>query len=276
MTAKNPNVKPYEVTFSVEQRRAAHITISFINDYYNTSDDPKLKGDRNLFVESVDLEIPPGAASLPESHKFLIPTMPAPGQEKAHARTLLAPFLKRAYRRPVTPAEVERVARFVDLALEQKGTFVEGMQVALQAVLTSPQFLYRWELDDAAKPGQVRGINDYEIASRLSYFLWSSMPDTELFLAAEKGELRDEQKLQQQIVRMLKDWRANALVVNFADQWLQIRNLDEVAPDPKTFPKWTRRIPPADEAGDAEILRGDHEGGPQRVGVARRGLHVPQ
>lgn len=245
VTAKNPSIKPYEISFPIDRRRTANVTISFINDFYDaTNPDLKLRGDRNLFVESVDFESPPGAAALPESHTFFIPTMPEPGQEKAHARKLLAPFLKRAYRRPVTPAEVERVARFVDLALEQKGTFIEGMQVALQAVLTSPQFLYRWELDDAAKPGGVRGINDYEIASRLSYFLWSSMPDTELFLAAEKGELRDEQKLQQQIIRMLKDWRANALVLNFADQWLQIRNLDEVAPDPKVFPKWTDEFRP--------------------------------
>jgi hypothetical protein len=245
VTAKNPHVKPYEITFPIEKARSGSLTISFINDYYDASDNPKLKGDRNLFVESVDLEIPSSAAALPESHKFLIPTMPAPGQEKAHARTLLAPLLKRAYRRPVTPAEVERVARFVDLALEQKGTFIEGMQVALQAILTSPQFLYRWELDDGAtKPGEIRVINDYEVASRLSYFLWNSMPDTELFLAADKGELRDEQQLQKQIVRMMKDWRANALVVNFADQWLQIRNLDEVAPDPKVFPKWIDEFRP--------------------------------
>jgi hypothetical protein len=245
VTAKNPSLKSYEITLPIDRTRTSNVTISFINDYYDTSNDPKLKGDRNLFVESVELEIPSGAAALPESHKFLIPTMPAPGQEKAHARTLLAPFLKRAYRRPVTPAEVERVARFVDLAMAQKGTFVEGMQVALQAVLTSPQFLYRWELDDGAtKPGEVRVINDYEVASRLSYFLWSSMPDTELFLAAEKGELRVEQQLQKQIVRMMKDWRANALVTNFADQWLQIRNLDEVAPDPRIFTKWTEEYRP--------------------------------
>ncbi|HEV7403533.1 MAG TPA: DUF1592 domain-containing protein [Chthoniobacteraceae bacterium] len=246
VTAKNPSLKSYEVSFPIDRRRTSNLTISFINDFYDaTNPDLKLRGDRNLFVESVDFESPPGAAVLPESHKLLIPTMPEPGREKAHARALLAPFLKRAYRRPVTPAEVERVARFVDLALEQKGTFVEGMQVALQAVLTSPQFLYRWELDESVtKPGEIRVINDYEIASRLSYFLWSSMPDTELFLAAEKGELRDEAKLQQQIVRMLKDYRANALTLNFADQWLQIRNLDEVAPDPKTFPKWIDEFRP--------------------------------
>jgi hypothetical protein len=166
--------------------------------------------------------------------------MPAPGQEKAVARELIRPFLERAYRRPVTDTEVERIGAFVDLALKNKGSFLEGMQVAVQAVLCSPQFLFRWELDPGrAQPGEVRDLNDFEVASRLSYFLWSSLPDEQLFTLAKKGELLKGDNLKQQVTRMLADWKSRALVNGFGDQWLQIRNIFEIAPDPKLFPRWS-------------------------------------
>ncbi len=202
---------------------------------------PKLRGDRNVFVKYVEVEGPLGVpADLPESHRLLIhKDAAARRKEHAVARELLAAFLPRAYRRPVTEREVERVARFVDLALEQKASFLEGMQVAVQAVLCSPQFLFRWELDSReAKPGEVRELNDYELASRLSYFLWNSMPDDELFALAAKGELRQNGNLEKQVERMMHDGRAREFADDFADQWLQIHNIWEVEPDPQLFPKW--------------------------------------
>jgi hypothetical protein len=221
------------------------VAVAYLNNYVDLNNpDPKLRGDRNLFVEYVEIQAPPGAApSLPESHKRLITRMPQPGQEHEVAMEILGRFLPEAYRRPVTPAEVERVAKFVDLAQKNGGSFLEGIQTAFQAALCSPYFLYRWELDPASmKAGDTRDLTDYEIASRLSYFLWSTKPDQELFALAAKGELRKPEVLEKQVNRMLHDWRAWALVSNFGDQWLQIRNIWDVSIDPDTFPKWNDEL----------------------------------
>ncbi len=219
------------------------LTIAFLNNYNDTTNpDPKLRGDRNLYVPLVEVTPPAGTSSLPESHRRLISKMPAAGGEAVTARELLRPFLKRAYRRPVTDAEVEKIAGFVDLAMREKGTFLEGMQVAVQATLCSPQFLFRWELDSpeqAVATGGVRDLSDHEVAARLAYFLWSSMPDDDLTALADRGELRKDGNLEKQTARMLKDWRARSLVTSFAGQWLQIRNIWEISPDPQTFPRWS-------------------------------------
>jgi len=213
------------------------VSIAYLNNFNNQQDrDAKVRGDRNLFVEAVEIEAPATAPALPASHQQLITRMPQPGEEHACAKELLGNFARRAYRRPVTDAEVERLAGFVDLALKEKGTFLEGVQTAVQAVLCSPHFLYRWELDDGLKAGEVRELNDFEVASRLSYFLWASMPDEELFGLAAKGLLRKEGNLEKQLARMLKDGRAGALVSSFASQWLQVRGIHEISPDPGLFP----------------------------------------
>jgi hypothetical protein len=169
--------------------------------------------------------------------------LPEPGSEAQVARELLSSFAARAYRRPVAPAEVERLGRLVDGALAEKAPFTEAMGVAVQAVLCSPNFLFRWELDpDALKPGTVRNLNDYEVASRLSYFLWSSMPDDRLFDLAGKGELLKGDALRKEAARMLADSRAQAFVRNFSSQWLQIRAMDEVEIDGVKFPKFNTKL----------------------------------
>ncbi len=216
------------------------LSIAYLNNYVDTKNpDPKLRGDRNLYVNWVEVEPPASAPTLPESHRRLITRMPQTGEEHACAKEILRDFAKRAYRRPVTEDEVERLAHFVDLALAEKGTFLEGVQVAVQAALCSPHFLYRWELDPREiKTGDTRDLTDIEVAARLSYFLWSSMPDAELSGLAERGELRKNGNLEKQAARMLQDWRARQLVNNFAGQWLQIRNIWEATIDPETFPEW--------------------------------------
>jgi len=220
---------------------AQKVAVAYLNNYRDLENpDPKLRGDRNLFVEYLEIQAPPGSSpTLPESHKRLITRMPQPGQEHDVAMEILGRFLPEAYRRPVMPAEVERVAKFVDLARKNGGSFLEGMQTAFQAALCSPYFLYRWELDPVSlKAGESRVLTDYEIASRLSYFLWSTKPDRELFELAAKAELHKPEVLEKQVERMLHDWRAWALVSNFGDQWLQIRNIWDVGIDPDTFSKW--------------------------------------
>src|SRR6185295_8373996 len=116
-------------------------------------------------------------------------------------------------------------------------TFEKSVKIALEAVLVSPHFLFRGELQtDPGNPKSIHPIDEFALASRLSYFLWSSMPDDELFVEAGRGTLRKH--LEPQIKRMLKDTKAVALVDNFSGQWLQIRNLKLVAPDKKLFPEF--------------------------------------
>lgn len=237
--ASEGSVGTYEFTTRLKAGKR-QLEVAYLNNY-NVQDhaDPKLNGDRNLFVQSVDVQGPADfqPAPLPDTHTRLIPEMPPPGEEMAYARKILSDFASRAYRRPAAAAEIERLVKFVELAKAEGGSFTEGIQLAVQAVLVSPKFLFRWELDvGQAGAGEVRPLNAYELASRLSYFLWSSMPDEELFSLAEEGRLNDPEVLQAQVRRMLLDPKSKALVENFAGQWLQLRNLEMVTPDPDLFP----------------------------------------
>ena len=149
---------------------------------------------------------------------------------------ILRTFATRAWRRPVTPAELSRLLRFVDLAAAQEDVPSAGVKLALQAVLVSPHFLYRPEPGGGGAPGTVQPVGDHALASRLSYFLWSSMPDEALLAAAESGGLRTPEGIEQQVRRMLGDPRARALVQNFAGQWLYTRALDPAQGGEGRFP----------------------------------------
>jgi hypothetical protein len=161
-----------------------------------------------------------------------------PGKNPAEAaRKIIGSFARRAFRRPGTPQEVDRLARFVELARKNGDNFETGIQLALQAVLVSPHFLFRIELDrEPNNPKAIHPISEYELATRLSYFLWSSMPDEELFRLAGQGALRKPGTLEGQVQRMLKDAKARSLVDNFSGQWLQTRNLQTANPNPAQFP----------------------------------------
>ena len=159
------------------------------------------------------------------------------------ARADLANLARRAYRRPVTNQEVDGLTRFVKMARQQGDSFEQGMQVAVAAILVSPHFLFRIERDrNPTNPEAAHDLSDFELATRLSYFLWSSMPDDELLHLAAKKKLRIPTILQAQIHRMLADRKAKALVENFGGQWLQLRNLDSVKPDPDRFPMFTEAL----------------------------------
>lgn len=156
------------------------------------------------------------------------------------SRQILERFATQAYRRPVSPDEVKRLLRFVDLADKQGDDAEKGIQLAMQAVLVSPHFLFRIERGQDPNNPDARPIGEFELATRLSYFLWSSMPDAELFRLAGAGNLQKE--LESQVRRMLNDPKANGLVVNFAGQWLQLLNLTAVAPDPDRFPSFDEAL----------------------------------
>jgi hypothetical protein len=155
----------------------------------------------------------------------------------------LRTFATRAYRRPATDEEVKRLARLVRQAAENGDGFETGVKNALTAVLVSPHFLFRIEVDrEPGNPRAVHPITDWELASRLSYFLWSSMPDEELFSLAREKKLRQPGVLEGQVRRMIKDPKAKALADNFAGQWLQTRGLAEFKPDPRQFPAFNDEL----------------------------------
>ena len=164
------------------------------------------------------------------------PSGPAdPGAEQC-ARSILSSLARRAYRRPVTDADLDMLLEFYR-AGRRDGDFERGIQVALERLLASPDFLFRIVEDrqDSA-PGAVYAISDLELASRLSFFLWSSIPDDELLEVASRGELQDEAVLVEQTRRMLADPRSASLITNFAGQWLRLRNLPGIDRDAHLFP----------------------------------------
>jgi mono/diheme cytochrome c family protein len=237
--------KPGVYEIKVPIQGAAHkLTAAYLNNYNETAHpDPKMRGDRNVYLTGVDVIGPMHVKQQPpESFRRIFTHMPSTPEEEAKVtRELLSAFATRAYRRAVSPEEVERLAKLSDAARADKAPFIEAIGVGIQAALCSPHFLFRWELDPAAlKPGDVRNLNDFEIASRVSYFLWSSMPDKELFDLAERGELTKQ--LPQQVARMLKDGRAQAFTRNFSSQWLQIRALNEIEIDRTKFPKFNNQL----------------------------------
>ena len=194
-------------------------------------------------VHHLELEGPPEAAAemVPETHRRIFLKRATKDTEPQVAREVIGTFAKRAYRRPVTPAEVERLMKLYELGKKNGETFEGSVQQALKAVLVSPHFLFRGELQpEPDNPKAVHLVNEFALASRLSYFLWSSMPDAELFALAERGQLR--KNLEAQVRRMLKDPKSRALVENFAGQWLQLRNLNIVQPDKKLFPTFDAKL----------------------------------
>jgi len=160
-------------------------------------------------------------------------------QESGCARTILTSLAHRAFRRPVTPADIQPLMVFYQKG-RTPGDFDSGIQRAIQAMLVSPDFLFRFERDPAASakgaPAPAHRVTDVELASRLSFFLWSTIPDDELLGLAQKGTLSDPAVLDRQVRRMLDDARADTLVTNFAGQWLNLRSVETQKPDPVIFP----------------------------------------
>jgi hypothetical protein len=207
-----------------------------------------------VHVHHLEVEGPPEAAAemVPEMPRRIFFKRATKDTEPQVAREVIGAFAKRAYRRPVTVAEVERLMKLYDLARKNGEPFEGGVAQALKAVLVSPNFLFRGELQpEPDNPKSVHAVNEFALASRLSYFLWSTMPDDELFALAERGQLR--KNLDAQVRRMLVDRKSRALVENFAGQWLQLRNLAIIQPDKKLFPSYDAKLRAA-MARETELL----------------------
>jgi hypothetical protein len=190
--------------------------------------------------ESIDIGGPfeqttgPSAASL---RKVFVCGHAAGKHTDACARTIVTSFAGKAFRRPATQAEVAKYLPLVALAKKQGDSFEEGIATALEAILVAPQFLFRVERVPIAKADSVP-VTDYELASRLSYFLWSSTPDETLLRLAAAKTLSQPAVLNAQVKRMLLDPKSKALVSNFGGQWLQLRNIEVSTPDVEKFPDW--------------------------------------
>ena len=207
---------------------------------------------RTLTLRQLLFLTPPQPVKAPPSQYALFRPGAGQRQLETSARMILAAFGKRAFRRPLAPNEVERFVWIYKEALKKGGNFEQSVQTALTAILVSPHFLFRGEVQPSPdNPKVAAQINEWALASRLSYFLWSTMPDDALFAEAEKGTLR--KNLDAQVRRMLADKKAAALVENYGGQWLQIRNLKLVQPDAKTFPEWDRALAGAMER-ETEML----------------------
>jgi mono/diheme cytochrome c family protein len=195
---------------------------------------------------------PTGRGDTPSRRAIFVCHPERPAQEPACARTILTSLAHRAFRRPVTPADIQPLFAFYQDGRAQgrlrqgsgeprrsqaeSGDFESGIQAAIEAILVSPEFLFRIERDrSAADAGTPHRVTDVELASRLSFFLWSTIPDAALLQLAEQGRLKEPAVLEQQVRRMLDDPRADTLVANFAGQWLQLRNVETVKPDPVIF-----------------------------------------
>ncbi|HTC33256.1 MAG TPA: DUF1592 domain-containing protein [Bryobacteraceae bacterium] len=183
-----------------------------------------------------------GPGDTPSRRKIFVcqPASASPansGDDVGCAKKILSTLAKHAYRRPITPTDMETLLSFYQSGRNQGGSFDAGIERALRLILSSPEFVFRFERDPSTvAAGSSYKIDDLELASRLSFFLWSSIPDDELLDLAAAGKLSNPATLDGQVRRMLADPRAQALATNFAAQWLYLRNLKNFAPDPNEFP----------------------------------------
>jgi len=216
----------------------------FLNDYYLQKDDKT--EDRNLYLVSLSIAGPIGVlpTELPESHRrIMIATPHSPEEYAPAATTILSKIVPRIWRHPTTDTEIQPLVKLALNVISDGGSFERGIQTALQATLVSPRFLFRLEQDPTDQnPNAVRNLDDYELASRLSYFLWSSTPDDELLETARQGKLTSPEELTRQARRMLADPRSKSITEDFASQWLQLRSLANVNPDRKKYPKFKKEL----------------------------------
>jgi mono/diheme cytochrome c family protein len=227
------------------------VSVAFVKRSYGPSQDLMEPFERSTFdpsdpkglphVLSVAISGPfdaSGAGDTPSRRKTFVCHPASESDELPCAKKIITTLARQAYRRPVSDADLETLLSFYQSG-RNKGNFETGIEMALRRILSDPQFVYRFERDPAnIAPDTPYRINDLELASRLSFFLWSSIPDDELLDVAARGKLHEHAVLEHQVRRMLADPRADSLVSNFADQWLYLRNLRSVAPDLESFPNF--------------------------------------
>ena len=199
-------------------------------------------------VDTISVSGPYGAtrgSDTPARRRIFVCQPKKPAEEASCAKRIISTLAHRAYRGPVSDATLRALLTFYETGRGPRGggTFEAGIEMALRRILASPRFVFRFERDPEHVPaGKVHPITDLELASRLSFFLWSSLPDDELLRVAEQGRLKDPAVLEQQARRMMADPRARSLVSNFAGQWLYLRNLRSTYPSQELFPDFDANL----------------------------------
>ncbi|MBA3698526.1 MAG: DUF1592 domain-containing protein [Planctomycetes bacterium] len=258
--------KPAPVSLTIDAPRGLHVmSISFMNPFSESPEaepakdaKPAIPGQkpkkptvpRVRFLQLVSLEMKgPRQGTQTPAHRAIFIARPDPknkdiaASERDAAKQILAAFATRAYRRPVSDVQLDRLMTLYDVSAKNGQVFQDRVRLGLKGVLVSPSFLFRVEPDRPTKDTNgVYALDSYEIASRLSYFLWSTMPDVALFDLAKQDKLKDPAVIRTEVARMLKDPKARALVDSFASQWLQLRKIETIAPDTKVFPEFTPEI----------------------------------
>ena len=215
------------------------LRVAFLNDY----EAPATGADRNLMVDHLFLQGPLDVPSPESSPRDRIqPCDPDEMGRRTCAALSLHTLAERAWRRPVAPAELDSLLAIYDLVMDGGDGFDFALQQGMKAVMMSPHFVFRVERDDAVGSAEPHPLTPFELASRLSYFLWSSTPDDALLDAARADELSTDEEIVAQVRRMLADPRSESLIDSFAGQWLYIRAVDDAAPDGATWPDFDEEL----------------------------------
>jgi hypothetical protein len=224
--------KRVQRSVEVELSEGLHrLKLKFASD----ADNDTKRYSRRLVVDTMSIKGPP---PIPEPYARLMKHQPSDDMSAIEAARLnLQPLIRRAYRRPPTPNDVQRVMNVVAVALEEESGFEKAVGAGLQAILVSPHFLFRVEQESSGQD-----LDDYALASRLSFFLWASLPDDRLLDLADSGTLKKPDVLTHEVQRMLKDPKAEALVARFFNQYLALGNLRDVEPDSARFKHWNDRL----------------------------------
>ncbi len=209
----------------------------------NPEPPPEDPSQPRIVIDSLDFEGPIFDAWPPSSHTRILFPSKSSGNEEVYAREVVGRFMARAFRRPVEPAEVDQMMELYAKVRPRSASFEQAMREVLAMVLISPDFLYLLEpRDDSSDAHKKQPLTDHELASRLSYFLWSTMPDASLTELAAKGDLRDPAKLEKQVRQMIANERSRNFVEQFTHQWLDLSGLDRVAVNPEFYPDFEDRL----------------------------------
>ena len=233
--ALEPPLTQFDVTFKGGIPAVESVTVGGPFDAKGLGETPSR---RKIFVCR-----PTGSRELAKPAKLV--SLDTNNNDEACAEKILSALAHRAYRRPATPKDLQTLLAFYRSGRDSKsnGGFDAGIGKVIERILIGPEFLFRVELDPAnAGPNTAYRVSDLELATRLSFFLWSSIPDDQLIDLAERGKLKDPAVLEQQVRRMLADSRSKSLITNFAGQWLNLRTIQRVSPDPETFPEFDENL----------------------------------
>jgi hypothetical protein len=248
VTAEESTPQTYEATTTLAAGTAM-LGAAFLNDFYEAPID------RNLMVDWIEVEGPIGVASDNPLRARIMTCEPDPADPETCLRDVISAFGRRAFRRPLETAEVDGLIGIATAAIAAGDDVDTATRLSLRAMLMAPSFLFRVEHDAAPDSLEPHPLTNHELASRLSYFLWSSMPDDELLQLADDGELTDDAVLSAQVERMLADEKAEALLENFAGQWLFIRQIEDHVPDYEMFPDFDEELRVAMRAETEAFVR---------------------